>query len=233
MGSMMDFEEHKRVAGWAAADLVESGMRVGFGTGSTAAHFTQRVGDRMAARDLVDIQGVPTSRATAEQMLDLQIPVVDLDGRLDLAVDGADEIAPGLELIKGGGGALLREKIVAAAATRFVVVAHALKVVAKLGETFRLPVEVARFGAVVTAERLQRFGTAEMRGGTQPFVTDNGNFIVDIDIGQVGDGAALDAALCAVPGVVETGLFVGMADMALIGSAAGVEQMFSNRPADG
>lgn len=221
----MDVDAQKRRAGEAAAELVEDGMRLGLGTGSTARYFIEAVARRLLRGELEGVVGVPTSRATAELALELGIPLVDLDAPLDLAVDGADEVGPGLGLIKGGGGALLREKIVAAAAAQFVVVADSSKLVGHLGETFALPVEVARFGHLVTLAALQRAGDAWLRGGDRPFVTDNGNYIVDVATGPIHDAEAMAASLALTPGVVETGLFVGLADRALIGTDSGVEEL--------
>ncbi len=223
--SVMDVDAQKRRAGEAAAELVENGMRLGLGTGSTARYFTEAVARRLLRGQLDGVVGVPTSRATAELALELGIPLVDLDAPLDLAVDGADEIGPRLGLIKGGGGALLREKIVAAAAERFVVIADSSKLVEHLGETFALPVEIARFGHLVTLSALQRAGEAWLRGGERPFVTDNGNYIVDVATGPISDAEGLSAALALTPGVVETGLFVGLADLAIIGTDTGVEEL--------
>ena len=221
---MDSVEGQKRRAGERAALLVESGMRVGFGTGSTTRFFTEKVGELLGRGSLTGVFAVPTSRATAELVLDLGIPVVDLEGPLDLAVDGADEVAPDLSLIKGGGGALLREKIVAAAADQFVVIAHEGKDVSALGTTFKLPVEIARFGANVTLTRLTEFGEAMLRGEQRPYVTDNGNYIVDIDTGPIGAPAELDVALSVLPGVVATGLFVGMADSVIFGHDDGTSE---------
>ena len=219
----VDLDDQKRSAGEAAATLVEDGMRVGFGTGSTARHFTLAVARRLHSGDLGAIVSVPTSRSTAELLLESGIETADLDGPLDLAVDGADEVGPDRTLIKGGGGALVREKIVAAAAARFVVVVDAAKVVDRLGVGFALPVEVARFGIGVTTRALERFGRAEVRGGDRPFVTDNGNHIVDIHTGGIEDPVGLDGALNRLPGVFGTGLFVGMVDDLIVGGPEGIQ----------
>jgi ribose 5-phosphate isomerase A len=214
-------DEQKRAAGTAAADLVQSGMRVGFGTGSTAVHFTLGVARRIREGTLDSVYAVPTSRTTAELLLENGIAPEDLDGGLDLAVDGADEVGPGKALIKGGGGALIREKIVAAAADRFVVIVDSSKVVERLGEGFDLPVEVARFGTGVTLQILQSFGDARLRGDSRPYVTDNGNYIVDIATGGIDDPLGLDAALNRIPSVFGTGLFVGMVDDLIVGTPRG------------
>ncbi len=217
-------EEQKRRAGEAAANLVTSQMLVGLGTGTTVRYFIEAIAERIRLGDIAGVSGVPTSRATAELALDRGIALVDLEGPLDLAVDGADEVAADLSLTKGGGGALLREKIVAAAADRFVVVVDAAKSVEVLGSTFRLPVEISRFGHITTVERLQRFGDAALRGGAQPTVTDNGNYIVDVDTGPIAEPGALDGELSILPGVLCTGLFVGLTDLVFVGVDDGVEQ---------
>jgi ribose 5-phosphate isomerase A len=221
----MTADAQKQAAGEAAAELVEAGMVVGLGTGSTAAWFVKA----LAARSL-DIRGVPTSEATANLSRELGIPLVGLDDvkAIDLTVDGADEIGPGLSLIKGGGAALLREKLVWEASRRCVVIADAAKVVKVLGQ-FPLPIEVVRFGHPHTGRRLAdiaaefelpppRLRTAE-RGVV---VTDGGNVIYDLAAGAIPDPAALAGALKSLTGVVEHGLFLDLADAALVGTDAGV-----------
>jgi ribose 5-phosphate isomerase A len=230
----LDSRKHlKDQAAAAALALVEPGMRLGLGTGSTAAAFVGRLGARV--RGGFDVVGVPTSEATAALARECGIRLVDLedvDG-LDLAVDGADEIDPALNLIKGGGGALLREKIVAADAARMVVIADADKLVGALG-AFALPVEVVPFGLGATRRRiaaaLAQLGlTAAARRRTTAdgaaFVTDGGHAIIDLALGRIPDPAALARALSAVPGVVEHGLFVGMADLAIIAGESGVQTL--------
>ncbi|MFA7264588.1 MAG: ribose-5-phosphate isomerase RpiA [Caulobacter sp.] len=221
----MTADDQKRISGQAAAELVEAGMVVGLGTGSTAAHFVKA----LAARGL-DIRGVPTSENTANLARELGIPLVGLDDvkAIDLTVDGADEIGPGLSLIKGGGAALLREKLVWEASRRCVVIADAAKVVKALGR-FPLPIEVVRFGHPHTGRRLAdiaaefelpppRLRTAD-RGIV---ITDGGNVIYDLASGEIADPAALAGALKSVTGVVDHGLFLDLADEALIGTDAGV-----------
>ena len=224
----MTADAQKQAAGEAAAELVEAGMIVGLGTGSTAAWFVKA----LAARGL-DIKGVPTSDATADLARDLGIPIVGLDDvkRVDLTVDGADEIGPGLSLIKGGGAALLREKLVWEASSRCVVIADAAKHVKALGK-FPLPIEVVRFGHPHTGRRLAdiaaefdlpppRLRTAD-RGVV---VTDGGNVIYDMASGVIEDPAALAGALKSVTGVVDHGLFLDLADEALIGTDDGVVKL--------
>ena len=204
-------------------------MRLGLGTGSTARHVVDIVGAQLRDGTLRDIVAVPTSRATEAQARALGIPLATLDDvhELDLAIDGADEIDPQLDLIKGLGGALLWEKIVEFAAARLIIVADDSKLVRTLGEKSPLPVEVIPFGS---GALLPFFGTlgAEptVREGDDgaPFVTDSGHHIVDLRFeGGMSDATDVETALRARPGVVETGLFLGMADMAVIASEAGVQ----------
>jgi ribose 5-phosphate isomerase A len=227
----MNAEQFKRAAAARALDFVRPGMRLGLGTGSTARHFVDLLGERV--RGGLDIVGVPTSEATRADAERARIPLATLDDvpELDLTVDGADEIAPDLVLIKGGGGALLREKIVASASRRMLVIADASKCVAVLGR-FPLPIEIAPFGAGATLRAVQAAiggvqapGRLELRRGRDghPFVTDGGHFIVDAALGRIDDPAALARALAAVPGVMEHGLFVGLAALAIVGGPDGVK----------
>jgi len=223
---MSSVDEQKRAAGEAAAALVESAMVVGLGTGSTAAWFVRA----LAARSL-DITCVATSTATADLATSLGLKVAELGEtrEIDLTVDGADEIGPGLSLIKGGGAALLREKLVWEASRRCVVIADAAKSVTTLGK-FPLPIEVVAFGHKTTALRICDalsecdIGVAprlRMKDGA-PVRTDGGNLIYDAACGRIEEPAALAFALKAVTGVVDHGLFLDLADQALIGAAAGV-----------
>ena len=219
----------KQRAGFKAVEFVREGMTVGLGTGSTAYWMVERLGERVRDEGL-RVRCVPTSRRTEEQARGLGIPLVTLGEvlELDLAIDGADEIGPGLALVKGGGGALLREKLVAAAARRFVVVADASKRVETLGR-FPLPVEVVQFAWEVTARRVSGVTGAEAvlrrDPAGEPYVTDNGNFILDCRCGQIPDPARAERELKAIVGVVESGLFVGMADLALVATDEGVEML--------
>lgn len=223
-------ENHKREAARRALEDVADGMRLGLGTGSTARHFVDLLGERVAAG--LTVTCVPTSEATAEQARGLGIPLTTLDQtpELDLVVDGADEISPELDLIKGGGGALLREKIVAAASRRMVVIADAGKTVAALGR-FPLPIEVNRFGLGATQgavrEVMERFGAtgslqirATADGGQ--FVTDGGHLILDALFGRISSPKAVSDALLEIPGVVQHGLFIGMCNRAYVAGAGGV-----------
>ena len=225
----MSAEDEKRATGYAAADLVQSGMTVGLGTGSTAAWFVRALGERK-----LDIRGVPTSEATATLARSLGIALVALDevDHIDLTIDGADEIGPGLSLIKGGGAALLREKLVWEASRRCVVIADGAKRVRTLG-AFPLPIEVIAFGHLSTARRICDalvecdIGVAprlRVRNG-QPVRTDSGNLIYDAACGVIPDPALLAATLKSVTGVVDHGLFLDLADEALVGGAAGVEHL--------
>jgi len=224
-------EAAKRLAAARAVDLVRPGMRLGLGTGSTAAHFVALLGERVAQG--LKVVGVPTSERTREQALSLNIPLSTLDEtpELDLTIDGADEFDPQLRLIKGGGAALLREKIVAAASARMVVVTDRSKQVAMLGK-FPLPVEVDRFGLESTRRHVLVAGQAtgctgevrlRMNGQGQVLVTDGGHAILDCVFGRIPDADALARLLNAIPGVVEHGLFIGMAKAVIVADASGVE----------
>jgi ribose 5-phosphate isomerase A len=199
-------------------------MKLGLGTGSTAWHFVDLLGARVAAG--LDVICVPTSEKTHAQAVALGIPLSTLDTlvSLDLTVDGADEIDPALSLIKGGGGALLREKIVACASREMIVIADEAKAVQTLGR-FPLPVEINRFGAGATKLAVEKAcdKPSQMRmAGREPFVTDGGHLILDLPMGMIADAKALEMALLAIPGVVETGLFIGICNRAYIAGSSGV-----------
>ncbi len=217
----------KQAAALKALDFVKSGMKLGLGTGSTAALFVAALGERVAAG--LQIVGVPTSQATFRQASALKIPLTSLEDcpELDLTIDGADEFDPQFRLIKGGGGALLREKIVAAASQRMVVITDSSKQVNHLGR-FPLPVEVNPFGIGATKLAVHRvakeFGCAgevQIRGGKQPYVTDGGHYIIDCAFGVIQDPDALSTALFAIPGVVEHGLFIHLASTIIVAGSAG------------
>ena len=224
--SLSEARDQKAAAAAAAVELVEDGMLLGLGTGTTSEVFVSLLGARVRAG--LRVTGVPTSRAAEELALRSGIPVVHaVDRRLDLAVDGADEVDGGLRLIKGRGGALVREKLVAMAAERFVVIADASKLVARLGVGV-LPVEVMPFLWPQTARRLEALGaTGQLRGGEErPFVSDNGNLIVDLTFaGGIADADTLAGALKAVAGVVDHGLFIGLASTCLVGTPDGVRRL--------
>lgn len=225
-------DELKFRAADAAVAYVEPGMRLGLGTGSTAAHFVKLLGERVAGG--LDVVGVPTSEATERLARECGVPLTTLDENpeLDLTVDGADEIGPGLALIKGGGGALLREKIVACASSRMIVIADAGKHVPVLG-AFPLPIEVIPFGLAATTLAVERVAIElglpvafdlRQRDG-RAFVTDSGNRILDASFGRIPDPETLACRLEGIPGVVEHGLFLGVADLAIIASEGGVTEL--------
>jgi ribose 5-phosphate isomerase A len=224
-------DDFKFRAAQAAMAELRPGMRVGLGTGSTARHFVALVGAAVA--EGLDLVCVPTSEATHAQAASLGIPLTDLEAtpELDLTVDGADEVGPGLALIKGAGGALWREKIVAAASARMVVIADAGKRVETLGR-FPLPIEVNPFGLGATAiaieKAMRRFGAEgplkrRFRGDGAAYVTDGGNAILDASFGRIPDPQAVASALIDIPGVVEHGLFIGLCRRAYIAGPDGVD----------
>jgi ribose 5-phosphate isomerase A len=237
----MDAEAQKREAAARAVQFVQSGMRLGLGTGSTVKHFVDLLAERM--RDGCGVIGVPTSEATRAQAESLDIPLTTLDEtpELDLTIDGADEIGPDLTLIKGGGGALLREKIVAAASKRMIVIADESKWVATLGR-FPLPIEVIPFGLAATRVKIE--AAAAAAGAPGPallrrdkagdiFRTDNGNFILDAALERIADPQGLAARLSAIPGVVEHGLFIGLAQTAILAGPGGVRVVEREQAAHG
>jgi ribose 5-phosphate isomerase A len=226
----MDTNAQKRQAAARALDFVQPGMRLGLGSGSTAQRFVELLGERV--RSGLQVVGVPTSEATREQAVQAGIPLTTLDEtpQLDLTIDGADEIAPDLSLIKGGGGALLREKIVATASSWMIVIADESKWVPTLGR-FPLPIEVVSFGlkaterAIETAIRASGHnGKLTLRGGSDGhvFVTDGGHFILDASLGEITDPKSLAAELSLIPGVVEHGLFLGLAHAAILAGPNGI-----------
>ena len=223
----VDLESLKREAAEAAiAAEVRSGMVLGLGSGSTAAWLLEGLARRLSDGTLSEMAGVPTSERTAQRCRELGIPLIDLERRpsLDLAIDGADEIAPDLSLIKGLGGAHLREKVVARSAERFVVVADETKLVSRLGERAPVPVEVIPFARPLCERLLVAAGWRPvLRGdGDGPWITDEGNLILDCRRDDWGDPARLAAGLHQIPGVVEHGLFLGMAAAAYVACADGV-----------
>jgi ribose 5-phosphate isomerase A len=224
-------DDLKRAAAALAVEEVASGMAVGLGTGSTVAHFLDLLADRLVSGVIDNIVGVPTSIRTAEVAARLGIPLTELAqvGELDLTVDGADEVGPGLDLIKGLGGALLREKIVAGASRRLVIIADEGKRVRRLGERSPLPVEVARFAWEIHVPFFEELGAdPELRRSAdgEPYVTDNGNYVVDCRFGGgIDDPSSIEAALRARVGVVESGLFLSMANRAVIGAHGGAYRL--------
>lgn len=225
-------EGYKQLAAEHALGLVQSGMYIGLGTGSTARYVVEGLASRLRDGRLGHVVGVPTSEAAAALARSVGVPLASLDDQpqLDLAIDGADEIDPQLNLIKGLGGALLREKIVAAAATQFIVVADDSKLVIALGTHAPLPVEVVIFGLKPTERHLHALGCVPVlrRDATGAmFVTDEGNAILDCRFLSIPEPAALSAAIHAVPGVVDHGLFIGMAARAFVAGAGGVTLLTS------
>jgi ribose 5-phosphate isomerase A len=224
---MEDRDGLKRAAAERALDFVENGMVLGLGTGSTAAFFVTELAARIA-QGLV-IVAIPTSERTAAQASQLGIPLASFaeHRRIDVAIDGADEVQrTTLDLVKGRGGALLREKIVAAASSRFIVIVDRDKLVDRLGEAGPLPVEVAQFGWQATAGALERLGSRpELRcaASGQPFVTDGGNFILDCLFGPIADPAETERRIKSIVGVVENGLFVGRSSAVIVASHDGIE----------
>jgi len=236
-------DELKKQAAWKAVEYVKSGMKVGLGTGSTAAFAVARIGELMASGELTDIVAVPTSVATHDQAKELGIPLATLDTvpHLDVAIDGADEVDPDLNLVKGGGGALLREKMVEVCADKFVVIVDESKLCDGLGPGFPLPVEITPFchmhtlrkvGALPSLEGCEpvlRMGTSQSNkpDGDEPAVTDNGNYIVDLHFkAPIKDAPAAAAELKNTVGVVDHGLFIGMTSSCIIATKDGVVEKF-------
>jgi ribose 5-phosphate isomerase A len=219
--------QEKEAAGRAAAELVRDGDIVGLGTGSTAYFAVVALGERVKAG--LKIIGIPTSIQTAELARAIGIPLTTLDEhpKIDITIDGADEVDPQLNLIKGGGGALLREKVVASVTKKMVVVADSGKIVAALGK-FPLPVEVISFARTVVETKIVALGGSpklRMKTDGSPYLTDNGNQILDCSFGKIVDPPALARELDGMPGVVEHGLFIGLAKLALVGQGDRVEEL--------
>ena len=220
-------EEEKEAAGRAAAKLVRDGDIVGLGTGSTAYFAVVALGERV--KDGLKIIGIPTSVRTADLARTLGIPLTTLDEHpeIDITIDGADEVDPKLNLIKGGGGALTREKVIATATKKMVVVADSGKVVAVLGK-FPLPVEVIAFARTVVERKIVSLGglpKLRLKPDGSPYLTDNGNEILDCGFGKIADPPALARELSGTPGVVEHGLFIGLAKLAIVGRGNSVVEM--------
>lgn len=221
-----DLDAMKKAAAIKAAEYVKDGMVVGLGTGSTAKHMVLALGEKVKAG--MTLRGVPTSQETAELAKRAGIMLIDTENRwvIDVAIDGADQVDPSFNLIKGGGGALLKEKIVAASAKQFVVVVDHTKQVPVLGGSFPLPVEIIPFGWGSTAREIEtltksRVVLREKQG--VPFRTEAGNLIVDVHLARIEQPAELEIALNQIPGVVETGLFVGRTNVLIVGTAGGTE----------
>ncbi|MCU0861919.1 MAG: ribose-5-phosphate isomerase RpiA [Methanomassiliicoccales archaeon] len=216
--------DRKRAAAERAIGMVRDGMIVGLGTGSTSAHAIELLGRRVA--EGLSIRGVPTSLGTEQLAIKAGIPLTSLDEveRVDLTIDGADEVDPHLDLIKGMGGALLREKIVAFASEEEVIIVDDSKLVQVLGTKSPLPVEVLPFGHLRTARALETLGCkAVLKGGARPFVTDNGNLVYECRFKSIDEPERIEAEMHLIPGVVECGLFLGLATKVVIASERGIE----------
>jgi ribose 5-phosphate isomerase A len=228
----MTADAQKKAAALAALELVQPGMKLGLGTGSTAAHFIVGLGEKVKAG--LDVKCVPTSKATRALAEQHGIPLMNLEDEafVDLTVDGADEFDADFNLIKGGGGALLREKIVATSSRRMVVIADESKRVKKIGR-FPLPVEVIPFGVKATGMKIDRaFKLMNVNAklmlrasGDKPFVTDGGHFIIDCMLDSLPNPKQAESILCGLPGVVETGLFIGICSQVYMGTSRGVETL--------
>ncbi len=224
--SSSSLDAQKRQAALKATDYVRDGMVVGLGTGTTAKHLIIALGERVRAG--LKISAVPTSQDTADLARRSGIPLIESDDAwtIDVAIDGADQVDPRLNLVKGGGGALLKEKIVAAAATRFIVMVDHTKLVPALGGSFPLPIEVVPFGWGSTAQHIERVsgGRAVLRERNgQAFQTEAGHVILDLHLPPIADPTTLETELNQIPGIVETGLFIGRTSILIVGHAQGVD----------
>lgn len=228
----VDLDQLKKAAALKAVEFVRAGMVVGLGTGSTAKHMIMALGDKV--RTGMNLRGVPTSQETAVLARQAGIPLVDAENRweIDVAIDGADQVDPHFNLIKGGGGALLKEKIVAASSKQFIVMIDHTKQVPVLGGSFPLPIEIIPFGWGSTAREIETLTRSRVvlreRNGA-PFKTEAGNLIVDVHLDRIDNPKDVEIALNQIPGVVETGLFVGRTDVLIVGTAAGAETLLAKR----
>lgn len=219
----------KQLVGIAAANEVQSGMVVGLGTGSTTAYMIEELGKRLADQSLKNIIGIPTSFQASVLAQKFGIPIRTLDevDQVDIAIDGADEVDPAKNLIKGGGAAHTREKVVDALAERFIVVVDQSKLVDRLGSTFAVPVEVIPMAIAPVTKALQKLGgRPELRMGVKkvgPVITDQGNMVIDVWFDQIDQPAELEQTINNIPGVLENGLFVGITDQVLVGEVLGGE----------
>ena len=232
MTSHKSLDSQKKAAALQAVEYVRDGMVVGLGTGSTAKHMVIALGEKVRAG--MQLRGVPTSQETAVLARQSGITVIDTDNRweIDVAIDGADQVDPGFNLVKGGGGALLKEKIVAASAKLFIVLVDQTKQVPVLGGSFPLPIEVIPFGWGSTAREIEDLTKSRVvlrqRNGA-PFKTEAGNLIVDVHLARIDRPRDLEIALNQIPGIVETGLFVGRTDILIVGRPQGVETLHASK----
>jgi len=224
---MQNVDEAKELAAQKSLEFVEDGMVVGLGSGTTATHFIKLLGERV--KQGLKVRGIASSKASEDLALSLSIPVTNFQECpvIDVAIDGADEVTHQLQLIKGGGGALLREKIVASASKRFIIVADSSKLVDRLGK-FPLPVEVIRMASPLVARRLEQLGmspTVRKTATGADYITDEGNLILDCACGEIDDPHRVAASITEIIGVVEHGLFLDMAERALIAGDSGVTEL--------
>jgi ribose 5-phosphate isomerase A len=232
MMNNQDLDSFKKAAAVTAVEFVRDGMVVGLGTGSTAKHMIIALGRKVRAG--MKLRAVPTSREAAELARQQDIPLIDQDNAwiIDVAIDGADQVDPNFNLIKGGGGALLKEKIVAASAKQFIVMVDHTKRVPVLGGSFPLPIEVVPFGWGSTAREIEALTKSRVvlreRNGT-PFKTESGNMIVDVHINRIDQPRDLETALNQIPGIVETGIFVNRTNVLIVGTPQGVQTIHASR----
>jgi ribose 5-phosphate isomerase A len=221
----LEKEDLKKLAAEKAIEQIEDGMIIGLGTGSTIEYSLKKLGELV--KDGLNIKGIPTSIRTQRIAKDLQIPLTTLDENpvIDLTIDGADEVDSNLNLIKGGGGALAREKIVAYNSKKLVIIIDDSKIVKALGIDFALPVEVLKFGWTSTKRALEEFGcNVELRKvmGDEPYITDNSNYVLDCDFERIENPVQVEIDINNIPGVVENGLFVGLVDEVIVGGKQGI-----------
>jgi ribose 5-phosphate isomerase A len=222
----LEKEELKRLAGEKAVERIEDEMIIGLGTGSTVEYALKKIG-KLVRDNGLKIKGIPTSVHTQRIAKEEKIPLTTLEEypTIDIAIDGADEVDPNLNLIKGGGGALAREKIIAFHSNRLIIIVDDSKIVKALGIDFPLPVEVVKFGWTSTKAALEEFGcNVELRKvmGDEPFITDNSNYILDCEFDKIDNPEALEKEINNIPGVVENGLFINLVDEVIVGGKQGI-----------